>query len=92
MELLSLVQETNIYNLLKSNIRDLISSDMNKVRDAKKAITNRYGIIYINVMKKNRNGCSIMMKTSKCSYVYDYNYMTEELNLIGGVRKNVSAL
>lgn len=84
--LLELTLKDNVYE----SIPDLLSNNTALISKAKKMLRETCGIIFVQVMQNNRNNCMIMIKTQHTSFIYEYDKLTEELN-IKGERKNANS-
>lgn len=83
--LLELTLKDNVYEV----IPQLLSNNTKLISEAKKSLRESCGIIFVQVMQNNRESCMIMIKTKNTSFIYEYNKLTEELNM-KGERKNVN--
>ena len=89
MELLSGFKELSIRENVKEqteigNLRKR-SKTLNIAKQELKANCN---IIFLNVITETNNKFTVNVKTIENSYIYDYNFDTKEIKLIGGIRKN----
>lgn len=83
--LLELTLKDNVYEVLPS----LLSNNTNLISVAKKTLRETCGIIFVQIMQNSREKCMIMIKTKNTSFIYEYNKLTDELNM-KGERKNAN--
>jgi hypothetical protein len=91
MEILSSLNEIKIANSIRQAIDDYTirtthSSELSKVKSELKTKCN---IIYFNILSSSSSELKIMAKTKEHSYIYNYDLGSKEINLVGGIRKNV---
>lgn len=83
--LLELTLKDNVYEVLPS----LLSNNANLISVAKKTLRETCDIIFVQIMQNSREKCMIMIKTKNTSFIYEYNKLTDELNM-KGERKNAN--
>lgn len=83
--LLELTLKDNVYE----SIPALLSNNITLISTAKKKLRETCGIIFVQVMQNTRESCMIMIKTKNTSFIYEYDKLTEELNM-KGERRNVN--
>lgn len=77
--LLELSLKDNVYEVISK----LLSNNATLISEAKKTLREQCGIIFVQVMQNTKVNCMIMIKTKNTSFIYEYNKLTEELNMKG---------
>lgn len=88
MEIISGYEQVVIQEKVKKLI---IDGDLRKGRikpSAKEELKQSCKIIFVNVLIDNGEKYLINLKTLKNNFVYDFNWVTREIKLVGGIRKN----
>lgn len=93
MEMLSQFKEIYISNEIKKQLEDNYLNSNNayneKLNRIKKNLHEK-GIIFFNLIKKTEKEIGIMVKTVENTFIYNYDFNSRKITLIGGARKNAN--
>lgn len=92
MELLSSLHEIKVANCIKEAIElhNITSKHDKNLSLVKTNLRDNCNLVFFSIISVQDNIIKIMAKTLRHSYFYQYSLRTKEINLVGGVRKNVA--